>query len=151
MYSGWVIIQGILSLYVVFERIGEFKQCTGQQGRRVKRFKRAQQLPQKLAERARLQFSYNGRQGETLLFAKIALLCRWIWTGFFRTGSKKHLKGASTDLNNWCDIPTAVDLKQTLNVTLRYTPTSNISWKCLLEDPSRPTTQNEELLDHFTP
>lgn len=129
MYSGWVITQWIWSLYVVFERIGEFKQCTGQQGRRVKRFKCAQQLPQKLAERAPLQFSYNGRQGETLLFAKIASLCRWIWTWFLRIGSKNHLKHASTDLNYLCDIPTADDLKQNLDVTLHYTPASNISWK----------------------
>lgn len=68
---------------------------------------------------------------------------------FFRTGSKNHLKHASTDLNYLCDIPSAVDLKQTPNETLLLH--TNIQYQLEVSAGRfiRLPTQNEEQLDRF--
>lgn len=110
-------------------------------GRRVKRFKRAPQLRQKLAEGAVCNFPTTAVKVRRFYLQKL-LHFGEVSVVFFRIGSKNQLKRASTDLNYLCATPTAVDLKQTLNVALYYTPTSKISWKVH-------ATQNEELLDHF--
>lgn len=61
----------------MFERIGEFKQCKGQQKRlEDEGWKGSNALSNydRSSQRDRVQLSYNSRQGETLLLVKNASL-----------------------------------------------------------------------------